>query len=81
MLVKSIIYCSKDRHAVTKYNIYNTTKANHKRLCQTTVNWNMLVKFRYGSEQWVPLKILKEPNLIEVAEFSMARDIADETLF
>ena len=68
-------------HAVTKEDMYVTTKASLKRLFQTTVGWNLLVKFRYGSEQWVPLKILKEPNLIEVAEFSMARDIADETLF
>ena len=61
--------------------MYVTTKYNSKRLYQTNAGWNLIVKFRYGSEQWVPLKILKENNPIEVAEFSTARDISNEPSF
>ena len=34
-----------------------------------------------GSNQWVPLKILKESNPIEVAEFAISRNIDDEPAF
>ena len=61
--------------------MFVTTKANQEILCQTTIGWNLLVKFRDGSEQWVPLKTLKKPNPIEVSEFTTARDILDEPVF
>ena len=80
-LLESIIYYSKDGHAVTKDDMYATTKVNCKRILKTTVGCNLFIKFRYGSEQWVILKILKETNPIEVSEFSTARDIADEPKF
>ena len=51
MLIRSIIDYSKDGCAVTKENMYVTTKANFKRLHQTTICWKMIVKFRDGSEQ------------------------------
>lgn len=34
-----------------------------------------------GSEQWTPLKDLKESHPIETAEFAMARGIAQEPAF
>ena len=61
--------------------MYVATKANHKRLCQTTVGWKLLVKLRDGYDQWVPLEILKETIPIEVSEFDTSRDIADEPAF
>ena len=61
--------------------MYVTTKDNRKILFQNNVGWKLLVKFRYGSEQWVTLKIFKETNQIEVSEFSTAREIADELTF
>ena len=61
--------------------MYVTTKANFKRLHQTTVGWKLIVKFIDGSDQWVLLKILKETNPIEVSEFATARNIVDEPEF
>ena len=61
--------------------MYVTTKANRKRLRQTTVGWKIIVKFRDGYDQWVPLKILKETNTIEVAQFATANDIVDKPAF
>ena len=41
----------------------------------------MKVAWKDGSSQWVPLKILKESNPIETAEFAIARGIQDEPAF
>ena len=83
-LLESIIDYRKKEHKATNDNMCVATKADYKRIHQTTVGWKLLVKFRYGYDQWVPLKILKENNPIEVSEFSefaTARDIADEPGF
>ena len=61
--------------------MYVTTKDNRKILFQNNVGWKLLVKFRYGYEQWVTLKILRETNPIQVSEFSTACDIVDEPSF
>ena len=81
MLLESIIDYSKDGNSVTKYIIYVTIMANRKPLRHTTVGWKLFVKFRYVSEQWVPLKTLKETDPIEVSEFATDRDIVDDHEF
>ena len=43
-----------------------------------TIGWKFFVKCKDGSQEWVPLKLLKESNPVEVAEFVTARNIADE---
>ena len=48
---------------------------------KTTMGWKHLVQFRDGSKQWVPLKVLKETNLIEVRKFVVARGIDDQPAF
>ena len=57
------------------------TKRKRRKSQQTTVGWKLLVAWKVGSETWVPLKDLKESNPVEVAEFSRARGIDDETVF
>ena len=42
------------------------------------MGWKLLVRWRDGSETWIPLKDLKELHPIEVAEFAKARCIDDE---
>ncbi len=48
---------------------------------QTTVGWKFLVKWANGSQQWIELKILKESNAIQVAEYPMASNIREEPAF
>ena len=48
---------------------------------QTTAGWNLLVQWKNGTQEWVPLKILKKSNPIEVAEFAVARGIDKEPDF
>jgi hypothetical protein len=80
-LLKSIIDYKKDGHAVAKSDMYIYTKSGQRRLCQTTTGWKLLVQFRDGSEQWIPLKVLKETNPVDVAEFATAREIDDQPAF
>ena len=47
----------------------------------TTKGWKLLVRFKDESEQQIPLKVLKENNPIEVAEFAKSRGIDDEPAF
>ncbi len=48
---------------------------------QTTQGWKFLVKWINGPHQWIDLKILKESNPVQVAEYVTARDIAEELAF
>ena len=41
----------------------------------------MLVSMKDGSEQWYPLKDLKESNPVQVAEYAVAKRIDDEPSF
>lgn len=50
-------------------------------LHKTTVGWDFEAEWNDGSSNWLPLKLLKESNLLEAAEFVQAKDIAYEPAF
>jgi hypothetical protein len=79
--VDSIIDFKKTFSAVPKSNKFILTKSGQKRLRKTTEGWKLLVRFKDKSEQWIPLRILKETNPVNVANFAMTRNIADEAAF
>ena len=58
-----------------------TTKQGKRVLRKTTIGWELLVNWKYGSQEWVPLKLLKESNSVEVAVFFIDQNIADEPSF
>ena len=60
---------------------YFVMKNGTKRMCQTTEGRIFQVEWANGSRQWIDLKILKESNPVQVAEYAMARDIGDEPAF
>ena len=62
-------------------NKYLLTKTGTKRMRQTTQGWKFLVQWANGTCQWIDLKILKESNLVQVAEYVTARNTADEPAF
>ena len=80
-ILDSIIDYKTDGKAITKENMYVMTKSGQKRLRKTTAGWKLLVKFKDGAEQWMSLKVLKETHPVQVAEFSVSRDIAEEPAF
>jgi hypothetical protein len=77
----SIIDYSRDaKYAVKKADKYIIV--NGRKSCRrTTAGWKLLVLMKDGSEQWVPLKDLKESNPVNVAEFAMARNLVEEPAF
>ena len=80
-LLDSIIDFEKTDSAVDKDDEYITTRSGQRQLRQTTLGWNLLIAWKDGSQQWVPLKIMKESNPVEVAEFAVARNIDKEPAF
>ena len=79
--VASILDHKRDGSAVTKANKYITNKHGRRKLRQTTVGWSFKVRWNDGSEEWIPLKLLKECNPVDVAEYVNARGIQDEPAF
>ena len=47
---------------------------------KSTIGWNLLIVWKDGSKQWIPLSVNKDSNPIEVAEFSTAHSISNEPL-
>jgi hypothetical protein len=60
---------------------YIITRTGTKRMRQTTQGWKFLVQWANGTRQWIDLKVLKESNPVQVAEYVTARDIAEEPAF
>ena len=67
--------------AVGKDKRFVTTKAGNRQLRKTTTGWKFKIKWKDGSVEWVPLKLLKESNPVETAEYAKARDLVEEPAF
>ena len=59
-MLDSILDYKKDDSAVEKDAQYATTKRGGRRLRKATCGWKLLIQWRDGSEQWIPLKDMKE---------------------
>lgn len=79
-LLSSIIDHEKTKDALEKkdgmYNMHGTKK---RRI--TTKGWKVKVKWNNGTSSWIPLKIAKESNPIETAEYALSRNLQDEPAF
>ena len=80
-LLDAIVDICSNADAVSKADMYFTTKSDQRRMCKTTSGWDLLVLWKDGSEAWIPLRIMKESNPIEVAEYVTSRDLQDEPAF
>lgn len=82
MLMEAIIDYRKDAAtAVPMEDKFFTTKTGRKRLRITTQGWDVLVRWKDGSETWIKLADMKEAHPVELAEFAKARGIANEPAF
>ena len=61
--------------------MYITNTSGRRRIRESTLGWKFLTCYKDGSGKWIPLKLLKESNLLEVVEVATARGIAEEPLF
>ena len=57
--LSQIVDASSDASAVPKSAMYCTTKRGNRRMRHTTCGWKMLIRWKDGSETWMPLKDLK----------------------
>lgn len=76
-LLECIIDHKRDGSAVRKEDKYIKSQNGQRRLRQTTVGWQFHIKWKNGRTEWVPLKLLKESNPVNVAEYVTARDLQD----
>ena len=80
-LLDCILDHKTDGTEVTLDNRHVTTKRGNRQLRKTTVGWSFKIRWKDGSTNWVPLKLLKESNPVEVADYVVARGLQDEPAF
>jgi Reverse transcriptase (RNA-dependent DNA polymerase). len=67
--------------ALTKADAWHTDVKGRKRRRLTTKGWYFNVQWKDGSQQWIPLKDLKESNPVEIAEYVQLHGLSDEPAF
>lgn len=80
-LLEGIVNHRKNSNTVEKADLYVTTKSRQRRMRQTTAGWDLLVQWKNGTQEWIPLSIMKNSNPIEVADYAEARNISSEPGF
>ena len=81
LLLDCILQHQKDDSAVDKADKYLITKKGRRRLRKSTVGWKILVRWKDGNEQWVPLRLLKDNYPVQMAEYAKANQLEDESAF
>ena len=80
-LLDAIIDHRTDGNAITRENMYVVTKRGRRRQRRSTIGWKLLVLWKDGTKQWIPLHIVKESNPVECAEYAMSRKLQHEPAF
>ena len=80
-VLEGVIGHRKTGRAVEQDEAYITTRRGQRKLRQTTVGWELQVQWRDKTTQWVPLKVLKEDNPVEVAVYAKSQGIDKEPAF
>ena len=81
LILDSILEHAKDNSATDKADKYIITKKGRRRLRKSTIGWKILVRWKDGNEQWVPLRLLKDNYPVEMAEYAKANQLDDEPAF
>lgn len=81
VLMKEISDHRKDDSAVSMANGWITKPNGTKCHKITTHTWQLLVEWKEGGEDWLPLKDLKESYPVEVAEYAKAHKFSEELAF
>ena len=79
MFMSEIVYHLRDGSAVTKDNSFT---GNHSNIPKKTTNgWELLIECKNETKTWVGIKYVKEEIPVELAEYAVANQIADEPPF
>ena len=80
LLMDSIIDHKSDKNAVAKDDEFVVVNGKrHKK--KTTEGWSFNIQWKDGTTTWEPLKLLKETNPVDVADYVVANKIASEPAF
>jgi hypothetical protein len=81
-VMREIIDHRTNGHALSKDNGFTVSgRTGVRRPKITTRGWELCVEWKDGTSTWVPLKDLKESNPVEIAEYAIANQIAEEPAF
>ena len=81
-ILSEMIDHKKDGSAIRKEDGYiKSNNGSTPKPKITTRGWKLLVEWKDGSIDWVPLKDLKASNPIELAEYAIANNISEEPAF
>ena len=81
VLMNEIIDYQTNVTELKQQDAFNTTKMGTKRRQETTKGWELLIKWKDGSTNWVSPKDIKESYPVHVAEFALATRISKEPSF
>ena len=79
--MEAILDHKRDGTAVPMADKFFNTKQGKLTQRHTTVGWSFLIKWKNGPKEWVNLKVLKESNPVDVAEYVTVRGIEQEPAF
>ena len=67
----------KDDSAIAKVDGFIKSSSMNLHWNRTTRGWKILVEWKDGSVDWVPLKDLKQSNPVYLAEYAVENEISD----
>ena len=79
--MKEIIDYRTNGQEVNQLDTFITMRTWTKRRRETTKGWEILIKWKDGSMNWVTLKDVKESYPVQLAEFAISNRIAEEPAF
>ena len=81
LVLEEIIGHKKDASAINMADGYDIGYNGNRHPKKTTRGWSLLVQFRGGITEYVPLKELKDSNPVELAEYAVAHSLTEEPAF
>ena len=79
MVMIDIVDHRRDGSAFTKENGFTGNNSNIPK--KTTEVWEVLIEYKYETRTWVDIKDVKEARIIELADYAVKNQIADEPEF
>ena len=80
-LLNEISDHKKDGTAISRSNGFYETRGGTKKAKKTTRGWKLLVEWKDGSVDWIPLVEMKNSYPIETAEYAKANNLEEEPAF
>ena len=80
-MIRMVVDHRADEKALKWKDIQRMKKGSQPGGYGTTKGWRLCVEWKDGTTSWKPLKVMKELNPVEVAEYAIRHGIAEEPAF